>query len=572
MSTEVSVSARPFDLSPLGTEKRPILLAAATGPACRQTDQPRAWGHALRLALATEIGSGERLRHIHKPEHFWNWAQRTNLTGRKLLVLCDPNRDLAMLGIPEGYRWRAGADDAECACDGIVMPSPLNLGRLFIGKLDRESGRGGFDIVGLSNFHPAGVDTNQVPMSEAVAWVEAWVALALTEPMGSKLAHTPPMQAMRSLRATWIAEDRFAPPLRERDKSGEYVRGADGEILLKPSTSTFDLCWHDDADLAAFEHQVMAAQSPVRFGPTNAGPFPKLYHFDFTAHYLSIMAGRRLPTRPLFWCPQGCSIDRFRHLIERRDVCLLGDVSPFGGGQGDGMPSVLLTTPDLLRHAGEIGEVRRLAVYKAGTPFADWARHMFAMRSEVDPLIAGMVKRIGVSLWGYLSRHNRSAEIDDDPDYADNVNLWGAGRIWDDRENIGIEYDAEGNCCITDPAGGSQRERYRALGAHMIAYGARATQDLAGELKAGEVIASHTDSVWATKPIPGTSPTMGHRKAELGGITCEVMRNVEWRNGNRYIGGRLDAAPGMRRAGTVTYLPFDDPAQTPGQALYEVQQ
>jgi len=507
-------------------ETRPIVFAR-----CRFVPGP---GDKKVTFNGVDFGIvGGRTGFFDHPAGFWRHLRSLRKEGAILLVLSDPNRDLALMGLPEGFEWRLSgrSEPLPCDCAGgpqAVFNRPGDAGNhLFMGTLAR--GHRAWQVIGLSNWHPDGMFCNGLSFKEGLAEVRAHVRAIETHALGPEVMNTIPQQAMRSFRRHTATHSRGNPDWR--------------------------LCSHENEELAEFEYRALRSQSPFRKEPYDSHIYDTLYKVDFTAHYLSIMAHELLPVRPRHWIPEGMDAAELDAWADDPTGAFIANVVTVNGESG------FVLSPHWAAARPQIAAVRQAALYGAGDVFQSWAQAMFEAR-EADPANAVLIKRIGVSLWGYLSRRNRSARFYDDDGGTDiwGEHLEGRGRVWD--QGIGLEWDSAGRHCRTEPHRVG-RGRHFALGAFMIGLGERKLAELMELVPPHSVVAGHTDSLFTTEPIPGIPlRSKGHAKA-LGTLVYERLRYVQWRNGVRYVGGDVDAAPGVKRLGTVTYAKFDESDSPP---------
>ena len=505
-----------FARAPGNDDKRPILVARCYGHEPESIDgvllgyvEQFAYVEAWALTPEGEIDSGIC---TEEPEQFWHWAsgyargRSTKASKRKgravLLILVDANRELAMLGKPDHYQWRAGKS-GPCGhtTDRLALNRPPDAPGMFLGKLEGTEWHGSFDVRQLGNWHAEGNYSEALSIDSAVTWVQSYRRMLTEHGLGPKLEGTLASQAKRSFRRH-LAEHRI-----------DGIRA------------------HRNAELHAFEHGVMAHQSPLRFH--RAGFYGVLYHLDFTAHYVSIMATERLPREAVNYWPEGCPVEQIEGTI-RAGKCVLARVRMENGEHW-------ITTPDF--DAERTIEVMQAASYAAGerSGLASWAQRIFEVRQRVsatDPTLARSVKGIGNGLWGALAQRNWHCEPQDQrPAHLAQFE----GPVSCKVDNYGRAWciDAEGTYYERKPQA-LARDRYFALGAHMIAHGRAKTEQLAEQV---ELVYAHTDSVWSLDPVVGT--TAFPHGNQIGGLGVERVRNVEFgEDGSRIIDGVLDAAAG----------------------------
>ena len=514
--------------------------------------------HGDAYALAgVDVGREGKRSFFGTPASFWAAARKARKgPGAVLLVLGDPHRDLALLGLPDGAEWKARVKQQPlppdhwqwgygppppCECAGMVASSysaRFEGSPAFIGRI--RHGYRSYDVRGLGNWHPDTHAAHLVPFEEAYPWVLGYRQYLDRHDLGPTMMPTVGAQAMRSFR-------RHAAGRRD---SGEAKQWPLGE--------------HDDAPLHAMELAAFERQGPKRHHPGDAGPFDAVHYLDFTAHYVSIMATERLPSEPNF-VTEGRD-HRYLDYLHDNPTCLfMAEVVTHDGERK------MMLGPEWPDARDAVAEIGPIATYRHNDHLASWARRMFTVRN-VDREWAPMSKRIGVSLWGYLCRKTyKTTEVRDaGHDYSGvDTDLHGVGRMWLPDNRTALEIDGDGRQCITEIRG-QNRGRHLALGAFMLYYGRRKLDELIARVGEENLLESHTDSMWTTVPVPGVGelsrPLLGQENW-LGGITQEVVRDVEWRNGYRYVAGVQDTYAGQRLFGR-RWVSLD--AQTtPGVARME---
>lgn len=488
--------------------------------------RPDRWvPHAVQRAdilarpRARVLGTRERF-HGQSPAEFWRWIERVgHEPGRStnvLLVLGDANRELALLGWPEGYAPRRSP----------LRPS-AEYPRTFMAEL--RNGRKRIDVMQLANWHPEGIYATELGFGAGYTWLNAYVDLIRSNDLGPKICVTLAQQALTSYR-------RFL---------GQHPE------VRRP-------WWHVTEPLYRFEYEVQRSISPVRIEPTD-GHHERLWYFDFTAFYLSILASRPMPEEVKQWHPRGLPRSRVDEMV-RLGALIMAEVTTTEGERR------LLATPSW--RMDDVAKVERLAVYRRGHSLAPWAEHLFRVRETCDPLVSSTAKALGVALWGRLSMRNRAFQ-EEEWDYAPGDEAM-FGRTWTDHatgamERFSLDGEVYERC---DPAK-PKRERWLALGAHVMSHG-RSLMAEAMARTSGEIVYAHTDSIWSTEPVVGTA---GMRLGRLGGCDQRLVEDVEFRHGCRIIGGneeQPDSAPGRAQRGTRRYRPFDE--TPPGMAVWEERQ
>ena len=466
----------------------------------RQTINTTTMTHVVAVPLDDERGA----RSFRRPAEFWRWLEQYPSV---LLVAVGADRELAMVGHePPGDGWELRYPP---------LHNDPNRPRFYWAEWRRKNRKHcHVDIMQLGNLHHEGVYAAELSLVDAVAWMRDWVWLVRANELGPKIEWTLARQALQSYR-------------READQHSRRLR------------------WHNCRGLHRFEREVYNVQSPVRIAPED-GKYEEVYHLDFVAHYVSILAQEPMPQECLAWLPEGHPADQLHsctHLLFLADVTLR-----------DGTRR-LVVTPQVERT--DVVEVHRAAYYRPGTMLQPWARRMFALRESAPEHVRKSVKGLAVSLWGRLCQRNHGFALDPAHEYQPGEEaLYGLGNI-PNHDTGGMErYTAEGERWVADPDAW-RRERFPALGAHVLAHGRLLMEGL---MSGVEPLYCHTDSIWSLAPVPWVSEGgLWGIGADLGQVTQEVVRNVEWRDGVRYVGGEIDAQPGVARVGSRFYHPYDDP-------------
>ena len=112
-------------------------------------------------------------------------------------------------------------------------------------------------------------------------------------------------------------------------------------------------------------------------------------------------------------------------------------------------------------------------------------------------------------------------------------------------------FSADGIYEYTDPAE-MARERFSALGAHVIAYGRMRMARLMEPFEDHEIVYAHTDSLWTTRPHPDLDKL--DTSDRLGALDSDIKTNVTFVHGRRLVEGSVDSAPGRPRAKTRRYV------------------
>ena len=440
-----------------------------------------------------------------KPHEFWRWAIRG---GSTLLVLGCADRDMALLGEPPGWelQWR--------------IHCPSSAPSLYRSTYRRKGRR--LEVIHVGNWHPEGRWCGDLSFAQVVDFTRAYVNMVRSEDLG-KLEWTLARQARNSLQ-------RYLNRTHER------------------------LFYHNDPVLHRYEWEHKKAQSPVRIN-AKEGRYDRLYETDFTAFYLHVMASKPMPKEIVGWWPEGTTVERLRHIMER--FLVLADVTTTSGQR------CLWATPQV--RLQDVAKLHRLAVYRPTFLLSGWAMKMFDLRErQDDPAVRIAVKGLGVRLWGWLSRDNRSAVLDET--YRPGDETAEPGDSWEEPEGHITRIDWRGNKMRSEPWALQQRN-FQALGAHVLAYGRQRMEDLIHSAGEENVVYAHTDSVWTTTGVPSTG---SFGDAILGQTTVTAHRKVEFKDGMRIIAGDVAAHPGMARPGRRRYFPFDGGSRPEGTAQYTI--
>ena len=339
-------------------------------------------------------------------------------------------------------------------------------------------------------------------------WLSAWVDTIHTNGLGPKIEWTIARQALLSLK-------RYAHT---------YDDGG--------------LWWHDNHQLHRFEYATRREQSPIRIGANDAH-YDRLYKLDFTAHYLSVLASCPMPGELVAYEPNGCTVADMQWIL-RHGLLVVADVRTSHGWRK-------MTTPEVAN--SDYDAVREMAAYRPTRLLAGWAANMYRIREECDPIIRQSIKALGVSLWGRLTARNYTFVPKSHIYEPGEETLYGLGPVTDG--DMSYRFTDNGRYFECDP-GAWHRERFHALGAHVMAYGRQRVERLMGLV---EPVYCHTDSIWSLTPVTGTAAM----PRGLGGVTQEIVHDVTFSAGVRYVGGVVDAAPGIPRRGSRRYQPHTDP-------------
>lgn len=553
---------RPFTRAMGRDDNRPMIVARCYGDEPRQIDVSDAdfdsdpdhwWLERFAYIEAWLYGpDGEwwSARCTESPEAFWAWAgdiargvHGVRSKGRRvLLVFVDANRELAMLGSPEHYAFTL--PEATCGHEpSIGVNRPSHSPSTFSARLDGSEWHGGFDVHQIGNWHPDGPNANEMDVEDAAAWIVAWRQWVRRHDLGPMLMPTLARQAKRS----------FRRHLAMHNLNGPHSHPG-------------------DCDMHRFEHEVKERQGPRR--DVLAGRYERLYYLDFTAHYLSIMATKRLPKEPVAHYPDGCPVGMAAAVAEK--MCLLAKVRI-----GDGVRWV--TTPDF--DADATDEVLEMATYAvgSGSGFASWAKAMFKLRETAPSDLRLTMKGLANSLWGALGQRNWTCHLREHrPSHLEGMtgpfharthrsvgkaltrlDVPGAERPRSEHPSHPIGAEAEAWCIDADGnyyerhSGEWAYDRFYAFGAHMLAYGRHKIDELAYH-PACRPVYIHTDSVWSLTPVPDTARLP--RAGQIGGIDSQIVRNVTIHpDGTRLVDDVLDAAgAGQRRDGHLFYESFEN--------------
>lgn len=455
-------------------------------------------------------------RAFRSAEACWAWIEH----GWKsvLMVVMHADRDLAMIGHhPLGDNWEHIRQE--------IHNDPRRP-RIYLSEWRRKTGGKCrlIDIIQLANLHDEGIYAAELPLRDGVKWLSNWIRLIRENDLGPRIEWTLARQSLLSYRRmAWDQERR--------------------------------LRWHKDEELHRFEREVYKAQSPVRMEPAD-GHHERIHKMDFTAFYISIMAHEELPQECVGWFDE-YPVKDFVRFVEN-GLQVLAEIERWDG-------EVTLCTTYGVPNEYSIAKVHRVAFYRPGEMLQPWARKMYRLRETCPKNIKPSVKGMAVALWGRLAQRNYRFEHDADWEYQPGDEyLYGRGEMVD-KETGEIEFfDMGGKRWVCDPDGWVA-ERFPALGAHVMA---RGRLEMERWMALVEPVYCHTDSIWSLTPVPGTNAL---RKG-LGGVTQEILRDVEFRGGVRYVGDVLDAAPGVARVGSRYYHPYDDEEllEMPGHAGFEV--
>jgi len=460
-------------------------------------------GGKIHSAWATEDPDGP-------PDRTWipTWWKQATAGRSTLLVMHEPERDLALLGEPPGWT----------RCEELREPFRMVYRR----------GQRRLEIIGWRNLYPG--NPGEVSWMWAAEWVSRYVDWIRANDLGPKIEYTIARQSMLGLRR-----------------------------MLTPSNT---LWWHQNPELHQFEFATARAQGITRITPGFDVFYPKLHVLDFTAFYVSIMANYPMPKECKGYVGKRHPLPPHKRakamwaLLLDRGYLMLADVTVNGERR-------FLATPDLLElQAKDIEGVHRMAWYSETRVLQQWARKMWDLRQRAPKDLTASAKALGVTLWGHLCRQSydfvpdtavpwKSSEPDPD------------GTVWDHELQRMVRYDGSGNRLIQKPDTWKPK-RFNAIGAHVLCHARRL---MAERMKDVEVVYAHTDSIWSLQPVKGTlSLPYG-----LGGVDQGTKRNVEFRDGMRIVQGKVDAQPGRAlHPDRPTWAPFDHPAVPEGAALFQV--
>lgn len=591
------LTSHQFKPSAGRAESREVFVArAVTGPAEPYGDRDEA--EPLAHIEAVALGWDRTVTRFAEPAEFWSWIdnrrrrtpQATMNLKPALVMLGDPNRDLALIGWPEGYVWpwrtttvHYGPDGEPVGREGYPQtPVAPEGSHLFIAQVmhpDRPK-TGRVDVIGIGNLHPAGRYAYELTTSQMCEWADGWLRVIAENGLGPRVCHTHGQQAMRSLLAH-LARTGEAPPRH-----------------------------HAYEPLYRFEYEAKASCAPFRL--CRNGHWDRLYHTDFTAFYLHVMATRPMPAYPTgYWAEaDGPTLRTLASYLDGGALAiarvLLGDGS-----------ETLLATPQLRSRWGEIDDVIEMATYAPTEALADWARHLYEVREAApEGPVRQTVKAVGVALWGKLGQRNyaltvldgdlpaewspRQRQMEADALAYVQPGDWhelAAGRITrmirrempipTDEVQV-TELGADGRKLRPDHVafhagevlGSDSRtvylwqdfarplpKRSHAIAAHVLAWGRAEMDRFIADLPGGtdDIVYAHTDSLWTTSPPANTART----GLALGALRTVIERDVRFADQTRWIGGRLDAAPGVAKIGGRHYRPWDGPeATTTGKAVF----
>ncbi len=468
--------------------------------------------------------------HRSYPDAAEMWSALTGaIKGRRgsrqlVVVLADARRVLSLAGLPEGWAWQR---------------QPLDNGRLFVGTAIRPDSKGAkapwhgtVHLWGARNWHPARHYDADLSADDLGAFVADLLRAYASATVGTGLDYTPARTSVREMKA-WLGGDP------ERSRTGPR--------------------YHMHPTVARFEFEVQQAQEVVRT-PIPDGRFERVHYIDLAAAYVSAIAQNALPMKLTEYCmgPADGEIDpeRVWRLLDKRDrasgrtiYLALAEVVTADGEVH------LWATPHLKVNRAEIVSWRRVALYKATDALMGWGDHLWAIR-EAAPTgsdAQAALKALGVSWWGRMGRRvgawataapplGRAKHLDETwHELPPEAGEW-VGPL------LGLSSDAirygtaervvDGEYQLRDP-GYPARERYHALAAHVLSW-VRVRMDAWRadiERRGGEVLFSHTDSIWSTLPV-GDTTRLGRG---MGGVDQRILSTVEWHLGHRYVNGRLDA-------------------------------
>lgn len=460
----------------------------------------------------------DQTRAFRSAEACWAWIERG--WESVLMVVMHADRELAMIGShPLGNGWERIREP---------IHNDKRRPKTYLAEWRRKTGWKCrlIDIIQLANLHDEGIYAAELSLADGAKWLANWMRLIRENDLGPRIEWTLARQSLLSYRRMVGDEER------------------------RPR-------WHKCEELHRFEREVYKAQSPIRMEAVD-GQYERLHKMDFTAFYISIMAHEELPQECVGWFPEEYPVRWMTDALHYGKLQVLAEIEDHDG-------EVRLVTTFGLPWLHQVAKVHRVAFYRPGAMLQPWARKMYRLRETCPRNIKPSVKGMAVALWGRLAQRNYRFEHDPDWQYQPGDEyLYGHGEMID-KETGEIEFfDVDGKRWTCDPDGWVA-ERFPALGAHVLA---RGRLEMERWMALVEPVYCHTDSIWSLKPVPGTNAL----KKGLGGVTQEIVRDVEFRGGVRHVGGVVDAAPGVARVGSRWYHPYDDEEllEMPGHAGFEV--
>ena len=209
----VPIRTHPVKASKGRPDSRSVLVAQCHG-------KPQGYNtEILDYVEVADIGEPDKVLRFDEPAKFWQWVWRHRST---LLILADPNRDMALAGSP-GYH----------VTGRPFRPQP----RLYMADYRGSSKNYILNVIGASNWHPEAIYANEVEFGDLVTFARDYVDLVRSNDLGPRLYSTIGAQALQSYRRQV---------------------GIEGGNRLR---------WHRNDELHRFEHEVKSATAPVRIRP-----------------------------------------------------------------------------------------------------------------------------------------------------------------------------------------------------------------------------------------------------------------------------------------------------------------
>ena len=500
MSVLVPVTTYPMKARKGRTDGRAVLVAQCHA---KPADFK---AEALDYIEAANIADGE-VHRFDDPAEFWRWVWRHRSI---LLVLGDADRDMALAGGP-GHEPKRRP----------FRPQP----RLYMADYRGSSKNYGLTVVAASNWHPEGIYATEKHFGDLVTFVRDYVDLVRNNDLGPRLYPTLGGQALHSYRRQI---------------------GNEGGGRLRH---------HGYKALHRFEYRVKSSIAPIRISPEGEyRRYKTLFYADFRAFYLTILAQEPMPAYPYAYWPEGMSLNEYHWHRDCGSLFLAHATI-------DGQP-MYVATPQL-DAADSIEAIHEAAAYRVDTSLSRWAERMFNLRESTTGDMRRVAKALGVALWGRLCQQSFTwREPEQQPDYQPgDERLYGAGEIYNGE--IMERFTAGGRYEYCDPAA-LERERFHAVGAHVLACGRMKMAELMKGFDPSQIVYAHTDSLWTTVPHK-RGHTVSNR---LGSMDLAVKHDIEFIGGLRLVDGVLEAAPGVGRVGTRRYHPHESTPE--GVATYEV--
>lgn len=277
--------------------------------------------------------------------------------------------------------------------------------------------------------------------------------------------------------------------------------------------------------LPAWDLEMAAKATPPIMAIHRPGTYSMLWECDIVACYLSVMARQRLPVRLEAFIDGDPGPGLLRDVrLGRLKRSVIAEVTTDDGERR------VVTTPELADF--EVARVHRVAVYAQAPVLRAWARYWWRAREASTGLEQRVTKAACQAL---------------------HMRLGMAGRAWMPATDTQAVLHSGGTTVIdgtrVEHRDGQLMQRRgdlwrrganAALGAEVVGWG----RHLLRSLDAGGVVAEHTDGLWCLRP-----PTNHRLGSGLGDMRQVQHTDVTITDtGARYIGGALDAHPGIPAA------------------------